>query len=212
MMEADKNNSLIIGKTLLQHTSNPSKIDKEEYNWIPIKLEKYDPETGYQWLDDRPSSCGGAVMNPKWGKAQPNALGINRCAQAVQWLDGEFWDDTDCDETHWSICNVPITQTYLLRGHKMINQTDKTRYHFDHVYTLSLEMQLVPSEVVFEGQGQNQIIWYPLRRKTQIRNHDNWDSIVEFEQHPFGLLKHDQEEHGLIFTNVRHLLRSNFLS
>ena len=69
MMEADKNNSLIIGKTLLQHTSNPSKIDKEEYNWIPIKLEKYDLETGYQWLDDRPSSCGDAVMNPKWGTA-----------------------------------------------------------------------------------------------------------------------------------------------
>ena len=93
----------------------------------------------------------------------------------------------------------------------MINQTDKTRYSFDHVYTLSLEMQFIQSEVVFEGQGQNQIIWYPLQRKTQIRNHDNPDSIVEFQKHPFGLLKHDGEEHGLIFTNVRHLLtRTHF--
>ena len=113
-MEDDEEHSLIIAETK-QALSNMTWL-----YWLPIVLEKYDLISGYQWMDDRRSSSGGIVAEAKggpWNKAQPNEEGLVKCAYARRTRSKLLWYDSDCERTVWSICDVPLTQTYYLRGY-----------------------------------------------------------------------------------------------
>ena len=159
--------------------------------WLPIK-QRVQYENGEdQWVDDRQQSKEAVIQEPKWGKGEPNGFDFQQCVQAIgQW---DQWTDQFCTVLTCSACNMPIVQTYRLRGPQL----------FDQVYSLLLNMQSSDTEIVFEGEGTSKIVWYPLEEKTVISNYKT-NKTIEFRKDPFGIL---QSKEGVStnkwkFTNV----------
>ena len=101
---------------------------------------------------------------------------------------------------------MPVAQTYRLRGQHL----------FDQEYILSFDMQQNRSQVVFEGYGQNRIVWDLFSSKTYILDKEK-NILRSFNQTPFGLLgsidkvSNNGYTDELIFTNVIKIAPSRAL-
>ena len=176
--------------------------------WIPVILGSYSSDHGeYCWFDDRLRFEGNIIQKPNFPSSQPNGKGIDRCVGLMGKTKAEyFWNDRSCtDSPTCSACSIPVAQTYYLRGPDM----------FDHIYSLSWNMQTEnSSEVIFEGQGSSQIVWYPLKERTEIKLLKGKRETFSFEQNPFGLLSNATTGNGFeqlnqwVFTNVRYTLHN----
>ena len=165
--------------------------------WIPVvQGNPIEGKTGqYQWLDDRPGYNHSEMLFQKWTASQPNGFLYQKCVETHH----DAWNDLECESVkRCSVCIIPKVQKYLLRG---------PVGHFDQEYSLSFNMQLSTTRIVFEGQGLSRIIWYPLQRQTKLVNRKlNLTRI--FDQNPFGLLGYHENilnrgyEDELVFTNV----------
>ena len=167
-----------------------------KYFWIPVIQEGKRSEVGqYSWVDDRSNTNSSETLNPEWQTGQPNGLDFQQC---VHKSEKEKWYDVECEMKSCSVCNVPVAQTYRLRG----------QHPFDQEYILSFDMQQKhTSQVVFEGYGPNRIVWDLFSSKTDILDKEEGISR-SFNQTPFGLLgsidkvSNNGYTDELIFTNV----------
>ena len=173
--------------------------------WLPVVQGK--PIDGlmgqYIWLDDRPGSNKSEALFQKWSEGQPNGLLYQQCVESSQ----NFWNDLECESVfRCSVCRIPIVQKYQLRG----------TGSFDREYYLSFNMQLSATKIIFEGQGLNKILWYPLDDITELV--DPSENVIKtYNKSPFGLLGDHKSiiQHGytdeLVFTNVGSIFKGHFL-
>ena len=149
--------------------------------------------------DDRQGYNSSLITDAKWYPGQPNGLHFQPCVavSSRQTGDPKQWCDLECRYPRCSVCQMPVVQTYLLRGPT----------HFDQVYALSLDMQLNGTYLLFEGTGTSRIVWHIFEEKTELMNYKLNISLT-YAQRPFGLLSLplNNEPHGQhkwLFTNVR---------
>ena len=164
--------------------------------WVPVVQGKpIDGQKGrYFWLDDRPGSNKSVMEGQKWRPGQPNGLHLQQCLGQRLINDEFLWADYPCTRQDvCTVCSVPAVQKYQLRGLGL----------FDHAYTLSWTMQQDKEIIVFEGESSSQLIWYPLKRRTELKNEQS-NIAKAFEKDPFGLLSSQDGGKLLqwIFTNV----------
>ena len=167
-----------------------------KYFWIPVIQEGKRSEVGqYSWVDDRSNTNSSETLNLGWHTGQPNGLDFQQC---VHKSEKEKWYDVECEKKSCSVCNVPVAQTYRLRGQHL----------FDQEYILSFDMQQSHiSQLVFEGYGPNRIVWDLFSSKTDILDKEEGISR-SFNQTPFGLLgsidkvSNNGYTDELFFTNV----------
>ena len=172
-------------------------VNNEERFWIPV-IQGETKASQYLWVHDRPGFSKKVILNQTWHVGHPTGLLFQQCVSTSD--EGE-WYDVECEtELKCSVCNVPVVQTYQLRG----NTT------FDMEYFLSFEMQQSTRVITFEGHESSRIFWYPLEAKTEIIDQKQNLSRT-FNQNPFGLLgsKDAVIKFGytdeLTFTNVSSL-------
>ena len=166
--------------------------------WMPV-VQGSLVEDQYLWLDDREGyNITTPMTSLNWKKSEPNGLHAEPCVSALL-LDGEYlWNDDRCHTPKCSICDMPVIQTFRLRGPNL----------FDHEYLLSLDMQKNSSSIRFEGVESSWIIWDPLEEKTKIMD-IRYDYSTHFDKNPFGLIKpktsispKEFNPHQWVFTNV----------
>ena len=187
--------TLQFGREFRYTIGNPNKC-KHHYHdmnifWLPIKQAGQDKNEEYLWVDDRSKSKGVAIKELKWAKGEPNGLDIEQCVDLYSGWDQ--WNDQFCSAMRCSTCNMPIVQTYHLRGPGS----------FDRVYSLLLNMQSSFTEIVFEGEGTSKVVWYPLEEKTAISNYKT-NTTIEFSKDPFGVLQSEEDgsKNKWKFSNV----------
>ena len=165
--------------------------------WVPvIQGERIKGKRGqYQWLDDRFNSNKSVINLENWAPFEPNGENLERCVEMKGAYKGHYLTkDKSCNELRCSICIMPLSQRYFLRG----------QHKFDHEYNLLIHWQSSENAVVFEGTLSSRVTWYPLERRTEITNGNN--KTLSFDQDPFGRLWSDDKVGytRLIFTNVRN--------
>ena len=165
--------------------------------WLPIiQGNPIHGQDKYLWLDDRPRSKGNTISTTKWGTSQPNGMNATQCVESRSTGSGNFvWNDHDCTNTNFFICDLPKYQTYFLRG-----AVDDER--FDREYTLSLDLQSRPTIVEFVGQEKSYLIWNMAEDTTELISPKN-SRRMPFYQNPFGLIKAEKD---MVFTKVNTLL------
>ena len=88
--------------------------------WAPVVQGPQQPDGKYVWLDDRRGlpSGGAALDSLPWLRSQPNGLHFQQCAEHRNGTgtDLRFLNDMSCSSRICSICNMPESQTYYLRG------------------------------------------------------------------------------------------------
>ena len=200
-MDFDQDASKFIG--------DPSKcVTIDAKFWIPIVLGSYSREDRvYKWVNDGSSGIQTHLDSPKWAKSQPNGLGDQECAGALEFNGEWFWNDMHCDQDHMcSVCSVPPVKTYYLRG-----QFPPKLGEMDRKYSFIAEKQTVGSKVVFYGHtGLTKVVWFPFEKRTVVL-HDGKNYSIESSENHFGLLNyydpsaHDWETYkvDLVFTKVR---------
>ena len=129
--------------------------------------------------------------NSKWNQYEPNGLDFEQCVDTVIYNGTEVWNDELCGSLRCSLCKMPISQKYYLRGQS----------EYDQEYSLSMNLQKNASKIVFEGQGRDQIFWHVSESKTEIKR--SASKNLEFDQLPFGrLISKSNGQHDWVFTNV----------
>ena len=167
--------------------------DAKKRYWIPIKQGQKISGNEFLWIDDRKSKKTNLTGNSKWNQYEPNGLDFEQCVDSVIYNGTEVWNDELCGSLRCSLCKMPISQKYYLRG----------QGEYDQEYSLSMNLQKNASKIVFEGQGRDQIFWHISESKAEIKR--SASETVEFDQSPFGRLisKSNNGPHDWVFTNVR---------
>ena len=186
-----------------EHTiGDPSKcLNAMNWYWMPILLASYNQDRGYVWANDQGNSNASDfnIQNiAPWEPKQPNGVGSQKCV--VGYLGPiNHINDIECDIEVCSVCDIPATQTFYLRGGNGPDFQD-----IDRKYILSVEMAWNQTKVTFEGEGSSQIIWHPLYEKTEIiRDRQKDESLDLLSKHsPFGLIKSMDPHVKWKFTNV----------
>ena len=199
-MNPDENIDFIIGDPENCKNTNTATV---KVFWMPV-VQGNMINGQYQWLDNRRGFNDTPMTGLKWKRSEPNGLHTEPCVTA--WLlDGEYlWNDESCHPLKCSICDMPVIQTYWLRGPDL----------FDHKYLFSLDSQENSSKIRFEGVESSWIIWTPLKGHTQIMDM-RYNYSTNFDHNPFGLTKpqksiSQKDCHQWVFTNVSSL-ESNLL-
>ena len=135
-------------------------------------------------------------------RSQPNGKDFQKCVEsrAISRGPGSHFlsNDIACSRTLCSICQMPQTQTYYLRGN--------IPKEFEHKFSLSMNLQSSNTVIIFEGQqGIAQLVWDPLMKRTDLVNH-HLNVTISYNQHPFGLLEPKNRNE---FANVSRLMFTN---
>ena len=171
-MNPDENIDFIIGDPEICKNTNTRFV---KVFWMPV-VQGNMVNGQYQQLDNRRGFNDTPMTGLKWKRSEPNGLHTEPCVTA--WLlDGEYlWNDESCHPLKCSICDMPVIQTYWLRGPDL----------FDHKYLFSLDSQENSSNIRFEGVESSWIIWTPLKGHTQIMDM-RYNYSTNFDHNPFGL-------------------------
>ena len=172
------------------------------YLWVPVvqgqsKIQPSCNGDEYEWLDDRQAKNRKVINTTKWERSQPNGLQFEPCVVAHETASGSYlWRDNSCISSRCFVCQVPVLQTYYLRGLP-------GAYGFDQKYSLAWNLQQSTETITFEGHGSGRAMLYPFEAKMEISNLKKNVSKT-FEQNQFGII----QTQGMkwVFTNVSGLL------
>ena len=97
----------------------------------------------YSWLDDRQASKGQLMDHLFWHGVEPNGKHKEQCVTFKRWETEGFYD-FDCTSRVCSLCELPESQQFYLRGLKASSLIDNS-------FSLSLGLQNNASNlIVFE--------------------------------------------------------------
>ena len=89
------------------------------------------------------------------------------------------------------MCRIPPAQHFILRGPGL----------FKHHFWLALDFHWNSSKVVFEGEGNSQLKWYPMIERTELTSNGKDGNLsLWFDTNPLGGLRNFNNK--WIFTNV----------
>ena len=171
--------ALEIGQDFQQTVGNPTKCNDNIKYWLPIKLEGYS-EGHYHWSGDQYFDSNYNVKNINWTTSQPNSYGNEKCAGVTQISGKYFANDISCDSPRCAVCNIPVVNSFYLRGpgpEGLAYQHRKGLTNIiDRKYSLLLELQKNTSQLIFVGQtGLSQITWFLSKKILAVKRYDNAD-------------------------------------
>ena len=160
---------------------NPSECGDEGNLWIPVIQGQSISEDDYAWVDDRHYNNKSVIQATNWADSQPNGYGLHQCVHIRNVSSGNYgWYDSDCQGLMCTVCRIPPAQHFTLRGPGL----------FKHHFWLALDFHWNSSKVVFEGEGNNKLKWYPMIERTELTSNEKDGNLsLWFDTNPLGGLQ-----------------------